>query len=212
MDTDVRTPIPTLPESKSTSRRRRSWFLVGFAILVVATLVAGLVWLANLEPLARGSFGYDPTSGLPQPMAATAQVGDVDAFGVEGSVLTVRAQPGATFTYAVSIQNDGPVPITIRGVSHSNDLLRLVGMVPDLLATERGSGQMRPFEPFSLQSGGEAALEFEVLVPRGMCLVRNSTTSWYEQTIIFTIFGIERRQSVDAGLQVELLGTKATEC
>ncbi len=212
MDTDVRTPIPTPPTSKPAPGRQRPRLLVGSAILVVATLVAGLVWLANLEPLARGSIGYDPTSGLPQPMAATAQVKDVDAFGVEGRVLTVRAQPGATFTYAISIQNDGPMPIMIRGVSHSNDLLRLVGMVPDLWATERGSGQMRPFEPFSLPSGGEAALEFEVLVPRGMCLGRNTTTSWYEQTIIFSILGIERRQSVDAGLQVEFLGTKATEC
>ena len=146
-------------------------------------------------------------------MARSAKVQDVDAFGVDGRVLTVRVEPGSRFTLIVSIRNTGPVPITIQGVeSDSRDLgRRLVGMTPDLYAAGTIE-QPEPFRPFSLPPDGEAALEIEFSVGDQVCLDPSSTISGYEQRLTFTIFGVERTQPVDAGLQLNLRGTKSSVC
>jgi hypothetical protein len=212
MDTDVRTPIPSLPTpgSPSKPRRRGRWI----ALVTAGVLVAGSIgWIANVEPLDGGSFGFDPLVGLPAEMARSAKVQDVDAFGVDGRVLTVRVEPGSRFTLIVSIRNTGPVPITIQGVeSDSRDLgRRLVGMTPDLYAAGTIE-QPEPFRPFSLPPHGEAALEIEFSVGDQVCLDPSSTISGYEQRLTFTIFGVERTQPVDAGLQLNLRGTKSSVC
>ena len=210
MDTDVRTPIPSLPAPASPSRPRRRGRWV--ALIAAGVLVAASIgWIVNLEPLDGGSFGFDPLAGLPAEMARSAKVQDVDAFGVDGRVLTVRVEPGSRFTVIVSIRNTGPVPVTIQGVESSSGLgRRLVGMTPDLYATGRAS--LEPFRPFSLPPDGEAALEIEFSVDDQLCLGPSGTLSGYEQRITFTIFGVERTQSVDAGLQLNLRGTKSSVC
>jgi hypothetical protein len=213
MDTDVRTPIPSLPTPKPASGGRRSRLLVASAILVTTTFVAGLVWLANLEPISQGSTGYDLRMGLPTSMARTASVQVVEAFGVDGRVLSVRAEPDAVFTYMVSVRNDGPVPITIRGLSpEEGDRIQVVGMVPDIWASGRVSNETQPFHPFSVSPDGEAALEFQVRIPREACRARGTTTSWYTLPLEYTVLGIEREQVVDLGVEVVLRGTEATEC
>jgi hypothetical protein len=182
--------------------------------VVAGVLVAASIgWIANVEPLDGGSFGFDPLAGLPAEMARSAKVQDVDAFGVDGRVLTVRVEPGSRFTVIVSIRNTGPVPVTIQGVESSSDLgRRLVGMTPDLYATGRVGDGLEPFRPFSLPPDGEAALEIEFSVGDKLCLGPNDTLSGYEQRLTFTIFGVERTQSVDAGLQLNLRGTKSSVC
>jgi hypothetical protein len=181
-----------------------SWWLV--------LVAASIGWIANVEPLDGGSFGFDPLAGLPAEMARSAKVQDVDAFGVDGRVLTVRVEPGSRFTVIVSIRNTGPVPVTIQGVESSSDLDRLLGMTPDLHATGRVGDGLEPFRPFSLPPDGEAALEIEFSVDDQLCLGPGDTLSGYEQRINFMIFGVERTQSVDAGLQVNLRGTRSSAC
>lgn len=211
MDTDVRTPIPSLPAPAPSSRPRRRgrWVaLVAGGVLVAASIG----WLANVEPLVGGSFGFDLLAGLPPEMARSAKVQDVDAFGVDGRVLTVRVERGSRFTVIVSIRNTGPVPVMIQGVESSSDLgRRLVGMTPDLYATGTIK-QPEPFRPFSLPPDGETALEIEFSVGEQLCLGPNDTLGGYEQRLTFTIFGVERTQSVDAGLQLILRGTKGSVC
>jgi len=211
MDTDVRTPIPSLPTpvSPSRPRRRGRWVALAAVGVLLATPIA---WVANVEPLAEGSFGFDLLAGLPPEMARSARVQDVDAFGVDGRVLTVRVERGSRFTVMVSIRNTGPVPVTIQGIeSASRDLgRRLVRMTPDLYAT--GRVRLEPFRPFSLPPDGEAALEIEFSVDDQLCLGPNDMTSGYEQRVVFTMFGVERTQSVDAGLQLNLRGTKSSIC
>lgn len=212
MDTDVRTPIPSLPTPASPPRPRRRgrWVALAAVGVLVATPIA---WVATVEPLGEGSFGFDLLAGLPAEMVRSAKVQDVDAFGVDGRVLTVRVEPGSRFTVIVSIRNSGPVPVTIQGVeSDSRDLgRRLVGMTPDLLATGTVK-ELEPFRPFSLPPDGEAALEIELSVGDQLCLGPNGMISGYEQQVVFTMFGIERTQPVDAGLQLNLRGTKSSTC
>jgi hypothetical protein len=183
-------------------------------VVTGAFVAVSIGWIANVEPLDGGSFGFDPLAGLPAEMARSAKVQEVDAFGVDGRVLTVRVQPGSRFTVIVSIRNTGPVPVTIQGIeSDSRDLgRRLVGMTPDLYATGRVGVGLEPFRPFSLPPDGEAALEIEFSVGDQLCLGPNDTLSGYEQGLTFTIFGVERTQSVDAGLQLNLRGTKSSVC
>jgi hypothetical protein len=117
------------------------------------------------------------------------------------------------FTYMVSIRNDGPVPITIRGLSpEEGDRVQLVGMVPDVWASGRVSHETQPFQPFELRSEGEAALEFQVRTPREACMPAGTATSSYTQPIEFTVFGVAREQAVDAGVQIVLRGSNATAC
>lgn len=214
MDTDVRTPIPSLPPPSTSTppRRRRRIFTVAIAVLVML-VIGATVWISNVEPLEEGSFGFDPLAGLPPSMARTAKVQDVDAFGVDGRVLTIRVAPGDRFTVTVSIRNAGPVPVTIGGIGSDREGIRqrLVGMTPDLVTTGMGQ-RLQPFRPFSLASGGEAALEIEISIGDRVCLAPNSITSGYEQRLAFTVFGVQRAQWVDAGLQLNLRGTKRSAC
>jgi hypothetical protein len=185
---------------------------VAIGLLVVAAIGAA-AWISNVEPLEEGSFGFDPLAGLPPAMARTAKVQDVDAFGVDGRVLTVRVAPGDRFTVTISIHNAGPVPVTIDGMGSERGGIRrrIVGMTPDLI-TSGMERRLEPFQPFSLASGGEAALEIEISIGDRACLAPNSMTSGYELPLAFTVFGLQREQWVDAGLQLNLQGTKRSAC
>ena len=114
VDTIVRPPeAPPDGPTASTAKQRR-WPRraagVVVAILLLA-LVGYAIWVSNVEPLGRGSFG----SGIQDPRVQASER-SVDALGVSGLINTVKVQKGTTFTYLVSIRNDGPVPVTIKDI------------------------------------------------------------------------------------------------
>ena len=112
MDTIVRPPEapPDGPIGSTAKHRRWPRQVAGIVVaLLLLAVVSGAVWVSNVRPLGRGSFG----SAIRDPRVKASEH-QVDAFVVSGLINTVRVEKGTTFTYLVSIRNDGPVPVTIK--------------------------------------------------------------------------------------------------
>lgn len=102
--------------------------------------------------------------------------------------------------------------MTIEGAPDGGDGIdrHIVRAIPDLNRPGEPSS-FRSFEPFAIQPGGEAALEMEIRVSHRVCISRNSAVSWFEEPLIFTVLGIERRRSVETEVQINLRGTEPRE-
>jgi hypothetical protein len=62
-----------------------------------------------------GPYGHEPWNGWKiRDPRVNASERNVDAFGASGLNNTVKVEKGTTFTYQVSIRNDGPIPVTIK--------------------------------------------------------------------------------------------------
>jgi hypothetical protein len=178
---------------------------VAVAVLLIG-LTAGVTWVANIEPVAKGSVRYNQLVSPGVPDTATER--SVEAFGVDGSILSVPAEPGGRFTYRFSITNEGPVPIEIvdAGVYEAELAVnrRVVGMEPDLWDDPGRFDRFVPFRPFTLEPDGEAALEMEVEVHSRIACA--SWVGWYSEPITFRVLGVERVQGwVDTGVEVRVL-------
>src|SRR5438132_13155808 len=120
---------PTSTREPAERRRSRRWVWILASVMAIA-LVAAITYLTNYQPLVRGSF--------------------------EGHSDTTYRQ-GATFSYAISLRNDGNLPITVSAVDARTraGLLRVTGVYeqrmtpfPKELGYDRNLYQ--PFQPFTL--------------------------------------------------------------
>lgn len=195
-------------------RERRRWPVVLVALLVAAT-TAGAVWIANIEPLRRGSTGFSITDP-----AAHARGSSIEGLGVSGRIEEIPASLGLTFRYLISIRNDGPLPVRILDAGDPPGdsgliALHLVGAIPDLYAggAKRTVGEgVGPFQPFDLAPGTEAGLQLEVRVNQGGCLSPGSYAAWYQVPVTYRLLGITRHAEVDTGIEVRIAGTAAIAC
>jgi hypothetical protein len=178
MDTIVRPEAPPDGPIGSTAKHRR-WprRVAGIVVaLLLLAVVSGVVWVSNVEPLGRGSFG----SAIRDPRVKASEH-QVDAFGVSGLINTVRVEKGTTFTYVVSIRNDGPVPVTIKDIGMKGGAIttRVVAMNP--FPYENG-GPSRGFVPFTasrLDPEQDAIIEMEAQVGANACVEGRGFTSWF---------------------------------
>jgi hypothetical protein len=173
------------------------------AILLLA-LVGYAIWVSNVEPLGRGSFG----SGIQDPRVQASER-SVDAFGVSGLINTVKVQKGTTFTYLVSIRNDGPVPVTIKDIGMRGGAITTRVVAVNLLPYQNG-GPARgfiPFAAFRLDPHEDAIIEMEAQVGANACVEGRGFSSWFQEPITYTIFGITRHSSVETGTEIRLVGT-----
>lgn len=190
------------------------WLLAVLAVILAIAATVGGVWLANVEPLGRGSTILGPASvrfsSPSHPPRVSAR--NVDAFGVSGTVLRIPASAGMRFTYQVTIRNDGKVPVEITDVGSGSEgdlvMRRVVAAQPD---HQGGSlDDPEPFRPFTLPPGQEAGLVIEVRVADDACVTEpGSTTGWWSEPVTFRVFGFawfERSQDVETGTQVALVG------
>jgi hypothetical protein len=73
---------------------------------------------------------------------------NVDALGVSGLINTVKVEKGTTFTYQVSIRNDGPIPVTIKDIGMRGGAITTRVVAVNSHPYENG-GSSRGFMPFS---------------------------------------------------------------
>jgi hypothetical protein len=101
VDTIVRPPEapPDGPTASTTKHRRWPRRVAGIVVaLLFLALVSFAVWVSNVEPLGRGSFG----SGIQDPrVKASARY--VDAFGASGLINTIKVEKGTTFIHVSSV-------------------------------------------------------------------------------------------------------------
>ena len=216
MDTIVRPPQapPDRPLSSGGRRRRWPWFVL-LAICAFITVAAGiaLAWVANVEPLVRGSTTY----GIADP-GLRVRTHDIDGLGVSGMVEDVAAQPSMVFTYRISVRNDGPMPVTITSVGESRpgDVVtrRVVAFRPNLYTGGSTSQGFETFHPFEIAPGDEAGIEIEVRTSSDLCLsdtgAGQTYLSWFTEPITYRILGITRHTVIDTGNEIRLIGTDAT--
>jgi hypothetical protein len=207
-------PPQTPVRPRSIAEAPRHWpkrVLVGATVLLLTTIVAGATWLANVEPIDRGSVAYAITG---RSLHVTRR--SVDAMGVLGSVQTIPLRRGLTFTYRFSVRNAGPVPITIVdvGVHDARETLpmRAVAAKPDLFEQPGPAVGFGPFEPFQLPSDQEAGLEVQVHVARDACYVRGSESVIWRVPLTYRVLGVTRHSWIDTRTEIHLVGTRDTTC
>lgn len=210
MDTIVRPPEapPDGPIGSTAKHRRWPRRVAGIVVaLLLLAVVSGAVWVSNVEPLGRGSFG----SAIRDPRVKASEH-QVDAFGVSGLINTVSVEKGTTFTYLVSIRNDGPVPVTIKDIGMKGGAIttRVVAMNPFPYENGGPSRGFVPFTAFRLDPEQDAIIEMEAQVGANACVEGRGSTSWFQEPVTYTIFGITRHSSVETGTEIRLVGTHGT--
>ena len=210
MDTIVRPPEAPPDGPIATGTRHRRWprRVAGIVVaLLLLALVSYAIWVSNVEPLGRGSFG----SGIQDPRVQASER-SVDAFGVSGLIDTVKVQKGTTFTYRVSIRNDGPVPVMIKDIGMRGGAITTRVVAVNLHPYENG-GPARGFIPFAgfrLDPHEDAIIEMQTQVGANACVEGRGSSSWFQEPITYTIFGITRHSSVETGTEIRLVGTHRT--
>jgi hypothetical protein len=67
-----------------------------------------------------------------------------------------------------------------------------------------------PFAAFRLDPKQKAIIEMEALVADNACVEGPGDTSWFQEPITHTIFGITRHSLVETGTEIRLEGTHRT--
>jgi len=93
-------------------RPRRRWWLMGLGGLGAVCVVVAGVLAGTYRPVGFGGYWGAGFSGLPTGVGLR----DVNTFGMSNGDLYVPPQHGA-FTVAESIQNSGPLAVTIEEVT-----------------------------------------------------------------------------------------------
>ena len=172
--------------------------------LALLAIVAGVVWVSNVEPLGPGSSAF--AIGDPRVEASERPI---DAFDVSGVVDTVKAEKGSTFRYVVSIRNDGPVAVTIKAVGGDGGAISRRAVAVNLHPYENGS-VFGPFAPFKLGRGEEAFIQMEVRVSEDGCIEGRGFVGWYAEPITYSIFGITRHSFVETRTEIRVEGKHRT--
>src|SRR2546427_10590776 len=67
-----------------------------------------------------------------------------------------------------------------------------------------------PFAAFRLDPKQEAIIEMEADVAANACVEGPGSTSWFQEPITYTIFGITRHSLVETGTEIRLVGAPRT--
>src|SRR6266550_3329957 len=155
--------------------------------------------------------GAAVSGGIQDPRMKASQ-SYVDAFGVSGLINTVKVEKGTTFTYLVSIRNDGPVPVTIKDIGMKGGAIttRVAAFNPHPYEDGGPSRGFVPFAPFRLDPEQGSVVEMEVQVGENACVEGAGFSSWFEEPITYTIFGITRHSFVETGTEIRLGGARRT--
>ena len=104
-------PASTLGTGGQSPRRRRWWLIALGALGVTCVVVAGVL-AGTYQPVGFGGGSAPEFPGMPAAVGART----VNTFGASNGEIYVPPQRGV-FAFAESIQNSGPLPVTIEAVT-----------------------------------------------------------------------------------------------
>ena len=169
------------PASPAPGRPRRRWLGVIAGVLAVG-LVASAVFLTHYQPLG---------------------------FGSSGGHFGTTYRQGASFSYAVSLRNNGHLPITITGVDtgdpHSLSLLRTTGIyVLNSIGISRWGNDLapnldQPFPSFTLDPGEERNLVVKNVFDGCENYSPSTSEGFGAIHVSFRVLGVSRDTWVDLG-------------
>ena len=186
------------------------------AIAIALSLVtATVLWASTIDPIAVGSTGFAPYWTDDGAVVERRY----DAAPIDGTGFTYYAaveRVGAPLTFAISIRNDGPAPITIRSVGGSEggivemhavaaDTDPMAGKISGRPPIGGVNGGIAPFAPFGLAPDAEAIVYLEATMTE--CNARGIVTTLAEVPIDYTVFGVPRSVGFIPDLQIGLRGS-----
>ncbi len=136
-------PASTLGTGGQSPRRRRWWLIALGAFGVTCVVVAGVL-AGTYQPLGFGGGAAGAFPGMPAAVGSRP----VNTFGNSNGDIYVPPQRGV-FAFAESIQNSGPLAVTIEAVSVAQP--QQPGISPWPLTP---AGQARYFPAFNSQWSG----------------------------------------------------------
>ena len=159
--------------------------LVGIALLAAGGLFAGL----RYQPLQRvGTF----TAGNELDMIT------VEGFEQAGTNV-VRYTDGDYVTYAFTVRNTGPLGVTVTDVPFPPETeLRMLQPVSAGLAGSASADaeDMRPFEPFSLDAGGEQRVIVQARLDNCEYYTERAVETLAGQALTYRVLGLTRTAEI----------------
>jgi hypothetical protein len=138
--------------------------VISLIVVVVGVLVLSGVYLSRYQPLSANGTG---TTWV-DPRYAT-HLGDFNPPGGESfSAYRVRYADGRLFRYALTLHNEGPLPVTITGVGEDNCgdctiplVFERSSVTPPTGRYQFDSEHAAPFDGFVLQPGAYRSVVIE---------------------------------------------------
>lgn len=164
VDTIVRPPATASPPAPPPRRRVRRLVTATIAV-TLAAIVFSALYLWRYQPLSAngtGTYWADPEFATSVGYFTSPQG---DGF----SAYRVRYEDGSLFRYALTLYNDGPLPVTITNVGQDPDCFSCVfPLVFERASVAPASGQYQydrrhatPFDRFVLQPGANRYVVIE---------------------------------------------------
>ena len=177
---------------------------------MVSAATFAVAWIANYDPLEPGARGFHPQDDR-------MRVIEVDALGASGRVFVLPASGPTRFRYTFSITNTGPMGVSIErvGPPAEEQLGEVTRQPVRVLPSEQVYHDdalhplvFQPWHPFVLRPGQQALIEMEVTFDPRICLPRNTSLTWWPETIAFSVLGLARETTFESDLEVRIVETE----
>lgn len=166
--------------------RARRGALVVVLVLAIAGAAAALL---RYQPLAQSG---DLT------LSTDMQAVTVEEFDMTGAHI-LRYADGGYVSYAVTLRNTGPLPVTVTGVALPEESeRRLLQPVAAGLATGGSpeAGQMQTLEPVSLAAGEQQQIVVQARFDNCKYYTERAIETVDQQVITFRVAGVPRTATV----------------
>jgi hypothetical protein len=209
----MQTRLPTgmfRPSVYVPPRRRRGWIMTTIAV-VLTFVTATVLWASTTDPLAAGSFGV-----APRWSDGTAFQRDFAADPADGTAFTHysgRQDGRRTFFYAVSIRNEGRLPIQVRTIGTSGAAgvaVRAIAVETDPMSgatigyptAGADASTLAGIGGFTVDADEEAVV---VLVAQlNDCVGPDGMTTLVTVPITYAVLGVPRSVDFAPGVQIAL--------
>lgn len=159
-------------------------------LVVLAVLVAATVAILRYQPLHQAG---------DLRLGSDMQVVTVEEFEESGAHI-LRYIDGGYVSYAVTIRNTGPLPVTVTGVTLPQERdRRLLQPVAAGLANGASAevGEMEPLEPVSLAAGEEQQIVIQARFDNCKYYTERAIEIVDRQSLRFRVAGIPRSGVVE---------------
>jgi hypothetical protein len=188
--------------------RIRSLLIAAALVILLGTVWYAVHWVTNLNPLVNGA-----GSTAPIGMGVVPHTQDPGDTGPPAYTW----QPGGRFVDTIWLMNTASVPITVTGVTHTNNdwVGQFTGPTLGVVPNQSQPSQYTEFHPVRIPAGGERAIAFIFHANPRACGndAPDTTGSTDSVTVHFNALGVfSDTQSVPLDQMFVLHGPTRTAC